>query len=136
MDNTSVTGRLCTLVFNIKEDAATGSYPITMDLGRDCNIKWPEEDVPTDFIFGKVTVCGASVILRILTFLYHRVSLATFLSLHAKSNNYLPLYEIAFLIPYMFRNETYKVANPLNFTPPYRIFFVVMAIILISFIAQ
>lgn len=56
MDNTSVTGRLCTLVFNIKEDAATGSYPITMDLGNDCNIKWPEEDVPTDFIFGKVTV--------------------------------------------------------------------------------
>ena len=56
MSNTSVTGRLCTLVFNIKEDAATGSYPITMDLGRDCNIKWPEEDVPTDFIFGKVTV--------------------------------------------------------------------------------
>ncbi len=56
MDNTSVTGRLCTLVFNIKEDAPTGSYPITMDLGNDCNIKWPEEDVPTDFIFGKVTV--------------------------------------------------------------------------------
>lgn len=56
MSNTSVTGRLCTLVFNIKEDAPTGSYPITMDLGNDCNIKWPEEDVPTDFIFGKVTV--------------------------------------------------------------------------------
>ena len=56
MSNTSVTGRLCTLVFNIKEDAPTGSYPITMDLGNDCNIKWPEEDVPTYFIFGKVTV--------------------------------------------------------------------------------